>query len=245
MRTLTHLSDLHFFRKSFKKPLKALVKSLVELDPDLVLITGDLCDNGREEEYAQYQETFRPLIEAGKVSVLCGNHDRLNDDVARYMMNERVEVEAHKDLYLIKIDSTAPHNKFLIAGHGIVCKYVLRDVDKALNEAPKDKVVVVALHHHPIPLAPESLLEHISRRLGWPFAEELHLGKELIELCKGRADLLCWGHKHKPMEMLMNYKKDQRILGLYNAGSTPALRMYRVFKHKNGHIVEPPSWVRF
>lgn len=242
MKKLAHISDLHFGRKVFNQPLKKLVKSLDDDEIDQVVITGDITDHGYNKEYNLFCETFAPLIDKDKVIIIPGNHDRLGDNIASYLMDERVIVEERKGVYIIRIDSTGPHNKWLIYGHGIVCHRVLTEIEKALLFAPKDKLVVVLLHHHPIPLPEETIFETISKYLKWPFAAELHLGKELINLCKGRADLLLHGHRHIPFEL--NFP-GTRALSIYNAGCTPRLEKYRVFSYKDGVQTKEVKWYHY
>ena len=242
MKKLAHISDLHFGRKQFEKSLKKLCDSLIKEEIDHVVATGDLTDHGYSKEYNSFCEIFEPLLENGTLTIIPGNHDRLGDNVAKYIMAERVSVEEHKGLYLIRVDSTGPHNKWLIYGHGIICELVLASIEKALLRAPKDKLVAILLHHHPIPLPEETVLEAVSRHLKWPFAAELHLGKQLISLAQGRADLLLHGHRHIPFELIL---PGGRPLAIYNAGCTPRLEKYRVFTHDDGLQTKDAKWIHY
>ncbi len=242
MKRLAHISDLHFGRKQFAKSLQKLSDSLINHEIDYVVATGDLTERGLSTEYQTFCEVFKPLINEKRITIIPGNHDCLGDNVARYIMHSRVVVEDQPGLYIIRIDSTGPHNKLLIYGHGIICDQVLGAVEKALLHAPPDKLVVILLHHHPIPLPEETFFEKVSRSLKWPFAAELHLGKELIKLAQGRADLLLHGHRHIPFELSF---PGSRPLSIYNAGCTPRLEKYRVFSHKDGVFVKDVKWFHY
>lgn len=239
---LAHISDLHFGRKQFNKSLRNLCQSLIDEKIDHVVVTGDLTEHGYNKEFAAFNEVFESLTDSHKITIIPGNHDRLGDNVARHMMTNRVSVEDQKDLYLIRIDSTAPHNKWLIYGHGLICGRVLDSVEEVLLGAPQHKLVAILLHHHPIPLPEETFFEEVSRHLKWPFAAELHLGKELISIAQGRADLLLHGHRHIPFELTL---PGGRSLSIYNAGCTPRLQKYRVFSHEDGIQTKDVKWIHY
>lgn len=113
---------------------------------DHVVISGDLTERGRRIELARFEELFGPLQRAGRLSVVPGNHDRLTDDVgARIMRGGRVETHTVPGLHIVRVDSTGPHNKFLLAGHGEICEAVLDGIDAALEAGLAVKINTVAL----------------------------------------------------------------------------------------------------
>ena len=72
MRTLVHLSDLHFGRvdRSLLDPLTARVKALV---PDVVVVSGDLTQRARAGQFVQARR-FLDTLPSPQV-VVPGNHD--------------------------------------------------------------------------------------------------------------------------------------------------------------------------
>lgn len=72
MRTLAHLSDLHF-GKAEHAVVEALVKDLEHVGPSLVVVSGDLTQRGRRREF----EAARAFLERLPAPVLTvpGNHD--------------------------------------------------------------------------------------------------------------------------------------------------------------------------
>lgn len=254
MRTLAHLSDLHFGH-SAKRSIAArrIVHDLLVHDVAHVVVTGDLTNRGRHDEYAAFEGVFAPLLERGRVTIVPGNHDRPSDDVAALMMgNRRVDVDVHPGLYLVKLDSTGAHNRLLWQGHGLVTAEDLEALDAALDDAPRDALVVVLMHHHPYRLPEEGALERLSRFAGLPYAAELHSGADLLEVVSGRADLLLHGHRHVPSELRLD--RHDRPLTIYNAGSSTELGRYRILEHQRGrvhggrwqsfvHAPVAPSWI--
>jgi 3',5'-cyclic AMP phosphodiesterase CpdA len=243
-RTLAHLSDLHLGRSAETDRAAMRVRELLEAGGlDHVIVSGDVTHRGRRDELQRWEAIFGDLQRAGRVSVVPGNHDRLGDDLgARLMRGGRVEAETRDGLYLVRVDSTGPHNKFLLAGHGEICGDVIEQVDLALACAPRRHLIVVTLHHHPVPLPEETFSEKFSALFGWPNAAELPLGHILLERIRGRCDLLLHGHRHVPA-WSKPWPHDLRSLALYNAGCTTSLGRFRVFTHCQGQLLFPPMWL--
>lgn len=243
MKTLAHISDLHIGENPLRSvSLHLLAEHLEKRAVDHVIVTGDITHNGRRLEMKEFDIVFGPLVDAGKLTVVPGNHDRIGEDAGRHIMEgHRVLVTRPDGLYLIRIDSTAPHNRRSYNAHGDLSHLVLDEVELALREAPLDRLVVIAIHHHLAPLPEESWLESFSRLLGWANTKELQLGEHLLELAKGRADLVLHGHRHVPTTDLFVPPTPKKPL-VYNAGSTTSLRAYRVFEHSMGALVSAPRW---
>lgn len=244
MKTLAHLSDLHLGRSD--ATLKAAVALRDALDSEAIdhaVVTGDVTHRGRRAELELFFRLFGPLMDAGRLSVVPGNHDRLGNDCgARLQRGDRVEVTQRDGLYLVRVDSTGPHNRFLLAGHGEICDRVLDLVDLALAGAPRKHLVVVAMHHHPLPLPEESFSEVLATHLGLPSAAELRLGRALLERVRGACDLVLHGHRHVPRATTL-FDGARRTLGLFNAGSSTDIGRMRVFRHDRGVLDGAPAWL--
>lgn len=242
IRTLAHLSDLHLGRSPAHDEEVARAVEAVE-GVDHVVVSGDVTDRGRAHEYARFERLFAPLAAAGRLTVVPGNHDRLGDDLgARLRKGARVQAETRNGLHVVRVDSTGTHNRFLLAGHGDLCDGVLGDVERAVGGAPPGHLVVVTLHHHPLPLPEETLPELLASRIGLPYASELRLGATLLTRLRGRCDLVLHGHRHVPRALTL-FAGDARPLGLYNAGCTPSLGRFRVFAHAAGRLCGAPGWL--
>lgn len=238
---LAHLSDLHLgARPAHTRAARALVRSLLDEAVDHVVVTGDVTHGGRLEEHALWLETFGPLLEAGMVTVVPGNHDRAGDDVAERLSDElAVSVDSREGLFMVCVDSTAPHNRSTLRSHGALCERMLAAVDDALALAPRGCTRAVLLHHHVLPLPAEGVGEWFSEQFGWPLAAELPLGRELLRRVRGRVDLVLHGHKHVPRESVL---EGERPLRIANAGCSTVLGAYRVFRHAEGFVL-PGTWV--
>ena len=75
MRTIVHVSDLHFGRSS-KTIEEALFASIRHIEPHLVIISGDLTQRARKDEFSEAQKFLERLDNNGfKYFVIPGNHD--------------------------------------------------------------------------------------------------------------------------------------------------------------------------
>src|SRR6187200_3155387 len=70
---ILHLSDLHFSRNEKPESIEALAKLVAEVEPELVIASGDLTHRGRREQHERAAAFLRglelPLL------AIPGNHD--------------------------------------------------------------------------------------------------------------------------------------------------------------------------
>src|SRR5262245_53280871 len=106
-RTLAHISDLHLGRsREDEARAGQLCRALVEIGADHVVVTGDVTHRGRRGELALFERAFAPLLAAGAMTIVPGNHDRLGDDLEeRIMPGARVQARAVDGLYLVRVNS--------------------------------------------------------------------------------------------------------------------------------------------
>lgn len=85
--TITHFSDLHLTGKLGKAYFEFLMKRVVDLNSDLVIVTGDIIDN--PELLPWLEELFSIIAVQGNVYYVLGNHDIRNQsgDVVRQAMS--------------------------------------------------------------------------------------------------------------------------------------------------------------
>jgi 3',5'-cyclic AMP phosphodiesterase CpdA len=240
METVAHLSDLHIGKDpATDAAARRLCAALIEQGVSLTLVTGDVTHRGRADELRTFEATFAPLLAAGRLIVVPGNHDRMGDDAGRSMMgghDGHVDVRSRPGLHIVRFDSTAPHNRSLIEAHGRLVERDLEAIVAAMDAAPAGALTVLLLHHHLLPLPPDLLGERLSMLLGWPNAAELELGARLLEQLRGRCDLVLHGHRHTPSELELG-SESTRPLRVWNAGSSTELAAFRVFHHSKGHLV--------
>lgn len=132
--------------------LAACVDQLLQLDPqpDAVLVTGDLVDYGRPEEYALLRELLAPLTLP--LFLLPGNHDEREalrtafpEPRFDYLRQQTGFLQYAVDLgplRLLALDTVVPQQ-----GHGALCAQRLDWLDHQLVADPRP--TIVAMHHPP------------------------------------------------------------------------------------------------
>ncbi len=116
--------------------------------PDVVVVTGDLTNDGAPEQYATLAELLRPL--PMPVHLVCGNHDRREPlqaafPAAGHLRGEHGFVQYTVDdlpVRLVVLDTTEPGRE---GGH--LCDKRLAWLDRTL--AQSNRPTVVAQHHPP------------------------------------------------------------------------------------------------
>jgi Icc protein len=119
--------------------------------PDVVVVSGDVTECGRPEEYAMAAEMFRHYLTM-PVFVVPGNHDRREN--FRAGLAHMPGVTQHPDFVqyavedypvrLVMLDSVVPQ-----AGHGLLCADRLAFLDETLSAQPY-KPTMLVLHHPPM-----------------------------------------------------------------------------------------------
>ncbi|HLQ39771.1 MAG TPA: metallophosphoesterase [Tetragenococcus sp.] len=86
---ICHISDFHFSRHFKPQRINRVIRSIMDIAPDLIVFTGDLIDNyekwPRQETQRLIEKLKKMTAPMGKVAVL-GNHDYRND--GQYFVKE-------------------------------------------------------------------------------------------------------------------------------------------------------------
>lgn len=228
---IAHVSDLHLGRDAATDRAAAdLARALDDCGAAAVVVSGDVTHHGRLSELARFEALFRRQLESGRMTVVPGNHDRLGDDAGSALMDDaRVAAWTRPGLHVVRIDSTGPHNGWLVSSHGHLAPRDLEEVDRALDQAPAGVPVVAVLHHHLLPLREDWWPERLATLVGLPFGAELAAGTHLLDLLRGRCDVVLHGHRHRPSEVVLD-ATGPRPLRVVNAGSSTELGWIRTFR---------------
>jgi 3',5'-cyclic AMP phosphodiesterase CpdA len=151
MRTIAHLSDLHFGRHD-ETVAERLLVSLDESRPDLTVITGDLTQRGRRWQFAAAREFIEKLPQP--VLVIPGNHDvplydlvqRFIGRLARYRRYICAELQpffADPEIALLGLN-TARSAAF---SNGRISNRQAAALRSAFVGVPPDRLRMLAIHH--------------------------------------------------------------------------------------------------
>ncbi|MEV6062192.1 metallophosphoesterase [Nocardia asteroides] len=147
------LSDTHFdLTPRNTERVERVMAYLADLPrrPDVILVTGDITDSGKPEQYAEARLALRADI---PVYLLPGNHDDraafrtdlLGEPASSAPINSAHRVGA---LTVILLDSTIPG-----APSGLLAEETYAWLGETLAAAPADGPILIALHHPPKPVA--------------------------------------------------------------------------------------------
>ena len=189
MRRIIHISDIHFGRTE-PVVLKRLTEKIIELEADLIVVSGDLTQRAKRSEFAQ-AKAFLDRFQTPKV-VVPGNHDipvynvyqRFLDPFRKYhefLGEDREPSFVDDEIAVIGINSA----RSLVVKGGRVNE---SQIDRAMAKmcSLDDKVLKVIVTHHPFDLpAGHNEDDIIGRAKGM-----------MPKLAECGADVFLAGHMH-------------------------------------------------
>ncbi len=181
--TIAHISDIHVGSNHFVSNLlnRAIVE-INELEPDVVLVSGDLTNDGFRQEYSA-ASAYIENIKCERISVIPGNHDSRNVGYVHFedLFGSRNSAVYLPGLTIVALDSSQPD-----LNEGRLGRQNYRwMVDRFINA---NDFKIVALHHHLLPLPGTGRERNIIEDAG-----------DFLELLVSQGiDLALSGHKHVP-----------------------------------------------
>lgn len=183
-----------------RESLNAVIEQVLKVhgQPDLVLATGDLAQDGSETAYRVFGEAIQ--VFACGSAWLAGNHDdaeALRHVASEYQADRRQIVQGGWQCLLL--DSSVPGKVF-----GELAQSELDFLESALTEHP-DLPTMVTLHHHPVDIDSD-WMESIglrNREAFWQVVDRFP-----------QVRLVLWGHIHQ------EYVRDRQGVQLLATPST-------------------------
>jgi putative phosphoesterase len=179
---IVQISDVHCGPMFNYGIFRTAMDEINALSPDAVVITGDITENGILSEFKMAADEFKRL-KAKNVIYISGNHDYRSTGYLLFKQffpfNQVTEVD---DAVIIVLSSARPDRDDGEVGHrqNLWLENTLENY--------KDRVKIVAIHHHIIPV-PDTGADQITI---------VDAGDVLRSLIKGGADLVLCGHRHRP-----------------------------------------------
>lgn len=199
-RRVVQLSDCHLFADTEGKllglntrySLERVIERVREEQPDmeLILATGDLSQDGSRASYERLRSMLEPLDTP--VLWLEGNHDK-PEPMLEVLADQRERVspcyETLGNWTIIMLDSTIPDKV-----PGELYEHDLEFLERALNEAPGEHIMV-CLHHHPVAIG-----------CAWLDTQVVASGERFFEILDRhpRVRAVVWGHIHQEYEAQRN-----------------------------------------
>ena len=220
--TIAQLSDLHCGQQFFLPDLlERAITEINDLQPDVVVCSGDLTSHGFKDEYA-LAKRFLDGIECENLVVIPGNHDSRNVGYVHFeeLFGARNSVLRVGGVTVVAVDSTEPD-----LDNGQIGRGRYGWIEEQFAE-PADLRVFV-LHHHLLPVPGTGRERNI-----------VHDAGDALE-CLQRAGvhLVLSGHKHVP------YAWKLENLFVVNTGTVSTLRLrghtrpcYNVVEVSGSHV---------
>jgi 3',5'-cyclic-AMP phosphodiesterase len=220
--TIAQISDIHCGGPDFVPNLmERAVAEINELDPDIVICSGDLTTFGFKHEYAMAKQ-YLDQLECDAFVVIPGNHDSRNVGYVHFeeLFGERNSVLRKGGVTVVAVDSTEPD-----LDHGQIGRGRYRWIEEQFSCDSNLRIFV--LHHHLLPVPGTGRERNVVYDAG-----------DCIE-CLQRAgvDLVLSGHKHVP------YAWRLENLFVVNAGTVSSMRLrgktrpcYNVIEVSDRHV---------
>lgn len=190
---LVQLTDLHLLADAegamlgipLRESLRHVVAAAQQAHPDLVLVTGDLSQDGSAASYEAARKLLAPL--SAPCYALPGNHDvrpALEEVLTQspFRPNRAFTAGGWR---LLLLDSAVPG-----AVHGQLAATTLEALDAELTAHP-DHPTLIALHHAPVPVG-----------AAWLDPLNLHDPEDFRQVVKRHPQvrLVLFGHVHQTAE---------------------------------------------
>lgn len=218
---IVQISDIHCGPMFNKRIFRTATKEINTLAPDIVVITGDLTEDGIQSEIKQAAKELKQL-KTKNIIYVSGNHDYRATGYLLFKkyfpFNQITEID---NAVIIVLSSARPDRDDGEVGHrqnlwleDTLTKY-------------KNHTKIVAIHHHIVPV-PDTGADPITIT---------DAGDVLRSLTKTKADLVLCGHRHRP------WKWQIEKMQVVHAGSISCERLrgfflnsYNVIQIKNKKI---------
>ena len=236
MRTIFHISDVHFGPPHLPQVSQGVLDFIERQRPDLVVISGDLTQRARPEQFREAR-AFVDRIAVPSL-VVPGNHD-----VPLYRVWERLfdPYGAYRKYFSPELEPIYRDEEMLVVGINTAFGWTIKDgriklrrlleVAEVFQQAPESLFKVVVAHHHTIP--PPN------------FGSQRVLGNayEAIDLFSSAGvDLILSGHQHQTYignSEEFYPKKGRPPLVILHSGTTTSRRGRGAERERNSC-----NWIR-
>ncbi len=206
---LVQLSDIHVGPQFRKEVFEKAVEEVNRLNPDAVIVTGDLTENGILNEFERVKEYLKK-IKIKNLIILSGNHDYRNTG---YLLFKKFfpskTIHEFDDAVIITLGTARPDRDEGEVGYRQNL-WLARTLSKYTN-----KTKIIAMHHHLISI-PDTGSDRII---------VLDAGDVLQSALTAKINLVLCGHKHRPWIWNLG------PLTIAYAGTTSSERMRGFFEN--------------
>lgn len=207
---IVQISDLHVGSQFLPEKFDVLADEINELKPDVVVVTGDLTNEGLVREYERCRKLLDRL-DTGRLITISGNHDYRNTGYLlfkKFFPFEAVN-ELDDDTVLVTVGTARPDRNEGEVGH----RQNLW-LERTMQEYA-DRIKIVAMHHHLIAI-PDTGSDQLT---------VVDAGDVLRTVLNTGVDVVLCGHKHRPWAWNLG------TLTVLNAGTATSERTRGLFEN--------------
>ena len=205
---IVQISDLHVGSQFLPEKFDILADEINGLNPDVVVVTGDLTNEGLVREYEKCRKLLDSL-DTKKLITISGNHDYRNTG---YLLFKKffpfaAVNELDDDTVLVTVGTARPDRNEGEVGH----RQNLW-LERTMKEHA-DRIKIVAMHHHLIAI-PDTGSDQLT---------VVDAGDVLRTVLNAGVDVVLCGHKHRPWAWNLG------TLTVLNAGTATSERTRGLF----------------
>jgi 3',5'-cyclic AMP phosphodiesterase CpdA len=220
---LVQLSDIHVGSFFKQQVFDTVVEEVNKLNPDAIIITGDLTDEGLLFQFEQIHAQIKKFT-CSNMIVLAGNHDYRHTGylVFKKFFPSKQQIYEFDDAVIMTLGTARPDRDEGEVGYrqNLWMENALRKYNDNSDDKKKKKIKIIAMHHHLIGI-PDTGTDKIII---------VDAGDTLRACLQSSVNLVICGHKHRPW--LWNLG----TLQIAYAGTTSSER-YRGFFENTYNIV--------
>jgi 3',5'-cyclic AMP phosphodiesterase CpdA len=220
VRTIAHLSDLHFGRVD-AAVISPLIQALKSLAPDLIVVSGDLTQRAKPEQFREARSFLDSL--PARVLAVPGNHDvplhnvlqrffRPFGNYRRFVCDDLEPAMIDDQIAVVGVNTA----RSAVFKGGRINEAQMARLRELLCRLP-GTVTKIVVTHHPFDLPPG----HDSRDLVGRAAKAMRM------LADCGADILLSGHLHesRASDTRLRYRIDGFVALVVQAGTATSTRV--------------------
>ena len=207
---IVQISDLHVGSQFLPEKFEILVNEVNKIHPDVIVVTGDLTNEGLVKEYEECKQLLT-RFNSKKIVSMSGNHDYRNTGYLlfkKYFPFENIN-ELNDKVVLVTIGTARPDRN-----EGEVGYRQNLWLERTMKKY-KDRIKILAMHHHLVAI-PDTGSDQLT---------VVDAGDVLRTILDTGVNLVLCGHKHRPW--IWNFGE----LMVVNAGTPTSERVRGLFEN--------------
>lgn len=207
---IVQISDLHVGSQFNQEKFDLLVDEVNQLNPDVIVVTGDLTNEGLMKEYEKCKSILSKF-DTTKIITVSGNHDYRNTGYLLFKKFFPIETihELKENVVIVTLGTARPDRNDGEVGYRQNL-WLERTMKKY-----KNKIKILAMHHHLVAI-PDTGTDQLT---------VVDAGDVLRTIMDTSVDLVLCGHKHRPW--IWNFGKPMVV----NAGTATSERVRGFFEN--------------